>query len=669
MLSARLGLLVVISVGPLFAATNSAKPVVRRSIERPTVVDTVECGATLTRSATLDADLVCGTSALIIATPGVVLNCAGHSIRGIPGGVAIQVTATNVAVNDCTIDGFSAGIQALDASGLKVARNRFSNLNSPVRVNTSRQVVLVENFFESSLGSISMSDCPQAVVERNEFVPLERHVGIINLLRCPNSRISRNRSTQGVAVAVWRASDDSIVSNNSLGGRGRVSVGFSSRVKVTHNSAGGLGPTHSGNLFGADLTGATDCAVAHNEFTGVGIFVFGSTDNGPDGSTILLGADDNRVHDNQVEGAVWGILVFGGSRNLIARNAFSGCEIGIGAFPLINGETLPVTPSTDNEFLNNALDGGSYGIYTANAGGNRYEENLVRGFAIGVSEVGTVPAVSPDSFRNNVIADNDYFGLLAQGASPTIFGNVFERNGGADQPPGLDDLFPLGELIGSARGGIGLFPFTGADPSTLDDGDPSNDKLSEPLIGALDEPNVFADNTFADIYALDTRATNTSELLTSNQFQSGGTAARVQQDWFGLVRVALPDGSPAAGAAVELTDALGRPVATVTTGSDGVAPNDCDPTRPMGRLPGEEGGPTPQWLRITEYIVDRDGNRIDSTPHHISVQGGGLSGNATYAWTGCSDAGCEVLRRYQIADVTLGPRSPLGRRASQLTGH
>jgi len=641
MRSARIGLLIVFSVGPLCAATDSAKPV-------------VECGATLTRSAKLDADLVCGASALTIATPGVALNCSGHTIRGtVPGGIAVRVTAANVAVTDCTIEGFSSGINASDASGLKVARNRFSNLNSPVRVNTSRQVVLADNSFESSLGSISMSDCPQAVVERNEFIPLERHLGIINLQRCPNSRISRNRSTQGVAVAVWRASDDSIVSNNSLGGKGRVSVGFSSRVKVTHNSAGGVGPAHAAN-FGADLTGSTDCEVAHNEFTGVGIFVFGSLDNGPDGSTILLGADDNRVHDNQVEGATWGILDFGGSRNLIDRNAFSGCEIGIGAFPLINGENLPVTPSTDNDFLDNVLDGGSYGIYTANAGGNRYEENLVRGFAIGVDEVGTVAAVSPDVFRNNVIADNDYFGLLAQGASPTVIGNVFERNGGADQPPGVD-LFQLGEIIGSARGGIGLFPFNGNDPSTLDDGDPSNDKLSEPLIGALDEPNVFEDNTFADIYALDTRASNASELLTLNQFQGGGTAARVHQDWFGVVRVALSDGSAAAGAAVDLTDALGTPVASVITGSDGVAPSGCDPTRPMGRLSEEEGGPTPQWLRITEYIVDRGGNRADLTPHHISVQGDGLSGNATYEWKGCGAPQCESLRRYQIAGVTLKP--------------
>jgi parallel beta-helix repeat protein len=642
MRAVRVGLLVVLGVVPLCAAADGAKSV-------------VDCGATLTRSAKLDADLVCGASALTIATPGVVLNCSGHTIRGaVPGGTGVQVTAANVAVNDCTIEGFSAGIRARNASGLTVARNRFSNLNSAVRVDTSADVVVVDNRFDSSLGHISMSDCPQAVVERNEFVPLERHVGIINLQRCPNSRISRNRSAQGVAVAVWRASDDSIVANNALGGIGRVSVGFSSRVKVMHNSAGGVGTAHNGNLFGADLTEATDCEIAHNEFAGVGILVFGLSEYTPDGSTIPPGADDNRVHDNEINDAAWGILVFGGSRNLIDRNAFSGCEVGMAAFPLINGETLPVTPSTDNDFLNNVLDGGSYGIYTANAGGNRYEDNHIRGFAIGVNEIQTDRVVSPDVIRNNIIADNRYFGLLAEGASPTIFGNDFERNGGADQPPGLE-LFPLSELIGSARGGIGLFPFNGTDPSTLDDGDPANDKLSEPLIGLLDEPNVFEENAFADIYALDTRASNASALLTSNQFMSGGTAARVRQDWFGAVRVAMPDGSAASGAAVELTDALGTPVASMTTDADGVAPDGCDPSRPMGRLSGEEGGPTPAWLRITEYIVDRDGNRVDSTPHRISIQSDGRDVDATYEWNGCGLAQCASLRRYQIADVALRP--------------
>ena len=640
---AKIGLLVIVGIAGVCLETDaSAKP-------------TVECGATLTRSVKLDADLICGASALTIATPGVALNCSGHTIRGTaPGGIAVRVTAANVSVTDCTIEGFSSGINASDALGLKVTRNRFSNLGSAVRVDKSPRLALQDNLVEAGLGFISIRDCPEAAIERNEFRPSLGRAGSVVLERSPRAWIMGNRSTQGVQVAVWRASNDSVVEKNALGGTGKVSVGFSARVKVTHNSAGGVGPAHRGNLFAADLTGATECEISHNEFTGVGIFVYGLLDYTPEGSTIPPGADDNRVHDNEVRDSDWGILVFGGSRNLIDRNTFSDCEIGMAAFPLINGETLPVTPSTDNDFLNNVLNGGSYGIYTANAGGNRYEDNQIRGFAIGVNDLQTDPVVSPDVIRNNTIADNRYFGLLAEGASPTVLGNDFERNGGADQPLG-SELFPLGELIGSARGGIGLFSFNGIDPSTLDDGDPANDKLAEPLIGLPDQPNVFEDNAFADIYALDTRASNAPALLSSNRFMSGGTAARVQQDWFGAVRVVLPNGSAAAGAAVELTNALGAPVASVTTGSDGIAPEGCDPTRPMGRLPGEEGGPTPQWLRITEYVVDRDGTRIESTPHRVSVQSDGLSGNATYEWNGCGTPECESLPRYQISEVTLGP--------------
>ena len=581
------------------------------------------------------------------------LNCAGHTIRGTaPGGIAIRVTAANVSVTDCTIEGFSSGINASDASGLKVARNRFSNLSSVVRVSTSRQVVVADNFFESSLFSIFMSDCPQADVERNEFVPLDRRAGIIYLQRSPMSQIQGNRSTQGLSVSVWRASDDSIVANNSLGGIGRVSVAYSSRVIVRHNAAGG--PAHSGNPFGVDLTAATDCDVVRNTFTGVGILLLGMTDYGPSGTLIPLGSDDNRVHDNQIEDSGWGVLVFGGSRNVIDRNDCSSCELGLAAFPLVTGDTSPVIPSTDNDFTRNVLDGGLYGVYTGNAGGNRYEDNHISGLAVGVVATATVPAVAPDMIRNNSITDNGYFGLLAQGASPSVSGNYFARNGGAYLPPG-DELYPLNELILSARGGIGLFAFNGIDPTTIDDGDPSNDFLSAPLIGLPDEPNEFQDNTFADIYSLDTRVTNPAALLTSNRFRSGGFAAEVRQDWFGAVRVTLPDGGAAADASVELFDTFGAPVTAMSTGTNGVSPNGCDPTRPMGRLSLEEEGPTPQWSRITEYVIDRHGDRVDLTPHRISVRSGDLGGETTYAWTGCADAACEDLRRYQLVDVTLAP--------------
>ena len=74
-----------------------------------------------------------------------------------------------------------------------------------------------------------------------------------------------------------------------------------------------------------------------------------------------------------------------------------------------------------------------------------------------------------------------------------------------------------------------------------------------------------------------------------------------------------------------------------------------------GRLTLEEEGPTPQWLRITEYVIDRNGDRTNLTPHDVAVQSGDLSGHATYARTGCADLACGSVRRYQIADATLGP--------------
>ena len=358
---AKIGLLVIVSIAGLCLATDAAaKP-------------TVECGATLTRSVNLDADLTCGASALTIATPGVTLNCSGHTIRGTaPGGIAVRVTAANVSLTNCTIEGFSSGIHASDASGLRLARNRFSNLGSAVRVDRSPGLALQDNLVESGLGFISIRDCPEAAVERNEFRPSPGRAGSVVLERSPRARIMGNRSTQGVRIAVWRESDDSVVANNTLGGKGGVSVGRSTRVDVRHNSAGG--PAHAGSIWGIELKGATNCDVSHNELSGVGILL--NTFDDIDGTR---GADANRIRENRVEDAGFGILLFGGSRNVVERNVWSRCEIAVAAFPYLSGDSLPTIPTTDNDVRSNLLDSGSWGVYTANAGGNRYEGNRIRG--------------------------------------------------------------------------------------------------------------------------------------------------------------------------------------------------------------------------------------------------------------------------------------------------
>jgi parallel beta-helix repeat protein len=458
-----------------------------------------------------------------------------------------------------------------------------------------------------------------------------------------------NRSTQGVRIAVWRESDDSVVANNSLGGKGGVSVGRSTRVEVRHNSAGGPGLAHAGSIWGIELKGATDCNVEQNDLSGVGIFLDPFEDI--DGTR---GADGNRIRENRVEESGLGILLFGGSSNVVERNVWSHCEIAVAAFPYLRSDSLPPIPTTDNDVRSNLLDSGSWGVYTANAGGNRYEGNRIRGFAVGFTEIATAPVALPDLVRDNVISDNGYFGLLTEGASPVVTGNEFFRNGGAVLPPPVL-LFPYVEILLDARGGIGVLPWDGEDPTTFDDGDPSNDVISEPLIGVPDDPNVFEDNAFADIYVLDTRPANAIEIATSNVFRGNGTTARVRQDWFGAIRVVSIDGSSAEGATVDIFDARGNSVATLVAGADGVAPSGCDSTRPMGRLTTEETGPTPQWLRVTQYVIDSDGHRVDLTPHRISVQSGELIGHGTYEWTGCADPECEVLRRYQIADVTVSP--------------
>lgn len=69
------------------------------------------CGATILENVTLDHDLTCAGSGLLVGADGVTIDLSGHTITGLGSGVGILVTGrTGVRITDGAITGFAAAV-------------------------------------------------------------------------------------------------------------------------------------------------------------------------------------------------------------------------------------------------------------------------------------------------------------------------------------------------------------------------------------------------------------------------------------------------------------------------------------------------------------------------------------------------------------------------------
>ncbi|MFH0970966.1 MAG: carboxypeptidase regulatory-like domain-containing protein [Candidatus Micrarchaeota archaeon] len=87
------------------------------------------CGDTVIANTVLTSDLLnCPGDGLIISTPGVTLNCNGHSLTG--GGTGITVYyADGVSIYDCDISHFGVGIETFSSNQVTIQYNKLSHHN------------------------------------------------------------------------------------------------------------------------------------------------------------------------------------------------------------------------------------------------------------------------------------------------------------------------------------------------------------------------------------------------------------------------------------------------------------------------------------------------------------------------------------------------------------
>ena len=321
-------------------------------------VPAVHCGATLTKSTTLTADLVhCPGTGLVIGADGITVNLAGHTISGTnaPGseGIANDGHAATRILGGRITDFRMNGV------GMRGAEH------SIVRGLTIRRIGAGGLEGEPVSAGIALVDSADSQAAQNDIQNdvLAFQSDGIDVLNSPGALVQGNRlSHNNWNGLVLIASSDSRIVGNDLdanGNNGTEVNGASDSIWMTGNGADGNAS------FGIVVGSVRDAHVVGNSAKGndVGFFFFDLHD-----SVISLnGATGNREGLDLAGGQ------FGSDGNqLIGNVASRNSATGIGLFEAANNNLVARNVANENQ----GPVGSGGGIFVAVSTGNQLVANI-----------------------------------------------------------------------------------------------------------------------------------------------------------------------------------------------------------------------------------------------------------------------------------------------------
>jgi parallel beta-helix repeat protein len=291
----------------------------------------VSCGDTITTDTILDTDLICSGDGLQIGASNIVLDCNGHTIRGLGTGYTngiytwgiIGYPKTNVTIKNCYITNFTYGINLGVYNNSKIINNKvFNNTWYGLTLNYFTYSVIEDNIAYNQKAGFAFSDSSYNIIKNNEAFNNYDYYGGFYLNDCGYNNITNN-----------------LVHDNNRGfyiGYGNSYNTFSNN-KVYDNSIGGI------TLYWSDFNTIKNNLV-YNQI-GAGIFLQGSDNN------II---SDNTVYNNSVIYWNAGVQLYQSTYNLIYHN-----NIINNKYQAWDRAGLDGT-ETDNKWDNGYPSGGNY---------------------------------------------------------------------------------------------------------------------------------------------------------------------------------------------------------------------------------------------------------------------------------------------------------------------
>jgi parallel beta-helix repeat protein len=355
----------------------------------------VECGEVLTEDTVLEADLLnCPGDGLIVGTDGILIDLAGHTIRGrggfhppIPGSAGIRNPGHgSVGIRNGRIEGFETGVELIGVSQNRVEALSIDTISDSYAL---RMVESIENEIYNNIldctcdANLTLIDSNRNRIERN-FSGYNDDGDGYRLIRSTYNELIGNEFYGDQDGLVLTNSDHNIIQENTL----RSGFDFALRMRDSH----------------------------HNE-------------------VIRNSAD--RTYD--------GISLRGGHRNVISGNWIGGKDLSLEVY------------GDSNRIVGNQIRSSSHEFATAMISGNRNQVtgNVIIGFKRRADcfqgqrpPAGFhVKAGSGNKLVLNVVADHCFDGVLVEDiASKTLLQQNYVTNSTDD---GLDVRDPTAVLVGN----------------------------------------------------------------------------------------------------------------------------------------------------------------------------------------------------------------------------
>jgi parallel beta-helix repeat protein len=161
------------------------------------------CGATIIANLTLDHDLNCAATGLIVGADGIELNLNGHSITGSGTGFGISVTGrTGVSIFGGRISNFEAGVRTFNSTDIVIKDNEFhANTDGVDLAAGSHGNTVKENEFRDNRarGIMIRGSSSDHLIKENTFEG--NRVGIL-LFGAANSIVKENTVSASVLAGI-----------------------------------------------------------------------------------------------------------------------------------------------------------------------------------------------------------------------------------------------------------------------------------------------------------------------------------------------------------------------------------------------------------------------------------------------------------------------------------
>ncbi|MGH9219859.1 MAG: right-handed parallel beta-helix repeat-containing protein [Vicinamibacterales bacterium] len=219
------------------------------------------CGTTVLADLTLDHDLTCPGTALVVGADGVRIDLAGHTIAGSGPGAGVLIVGRNgVWVSGGRIEGFVAGVQVNNSTGVVVKHMTFTANGEGVDLQTgSRGATIKESsFFDHRARGVMMrAGSVDNTVKENTFTGNNLGVALNGTV---DATVKENVMTanRAAGIRVNVPATGNLVAENTLDGSPAgidfpVTAGWAvgntfKENRISNNVCGVKGPT-AGNTF------------------------------------------------------------------------------------------------------------------------------------------------------------------------------------------------------------------------------------------------------------------------------------------------------------------------------------------------------------------------------------------------------------------------------------